>query len=94
MLRFQLNKEQRDSFDQLKTLLLSAPILLYFKYDRETRLETDCLDLAAARVLSQKCNSDGSWHPVAFYSKALQGAESHYEIHDKELLAVILGLKE
>ncbi len=94
MPKFQLSQEQRDSFDRLKTLLLSAPTLLYFKYDRETRLETDCSDLAAAGVLSQKCDSDGSWHPVAFYSKALQGAESHYEIHDKELLAVILGLKE
>ncbi len=73
---------------------MSALTLLYFQYDRETRLETDCSDVATIGMLSQKCPSDEQWHPVVFYSKALQGAETHYEIHDKELLAVILGLKE
>jgi hypothetical protein len=92
--KFTLDETQLDAFNQLKNLLLSAPILLYFKYDRETRLETDCSDLAAAGMLSQKSPEDGQWHPVSFYSKALQGAESHYEVHDKELLAVIQGLRE
>jgi len=92
--RFELNEEQLDSFCRLKVLLMSAPILAYFQYDRETRLETDCSDLAAAGLLSQKCPIDDQWHPVAFYSKALKEAETHYEIHDKELYAVILGLKE
>jgi len=32
-------------------------------------------------------------HPVAFYSKLLQPAEYNYEIHDKELLAIIHALK-
>jgi hypothetical protein len=89
-----LNEEQLDAFRRLKAALTSAPTLLYFQYDRETRVETDCSDLAAAGVISQKCPQDNEWHPVAFYSKALQGAETHYEIHDKELLAVILALKE
>ncbi len=92
--KFELDERQLDAFERLKALLMSAPTLRYFQYDRETRLETDCSDLAAAGMLSQKCPSDKQWHPVAFYSKALQGAETHYEIHDKELLAVILGLKE
>jgi hypothetical protein len=92
--KFELNEEQLDAFRRLKAALTSAPTLLYFQYDRETRVETDCSDLAAAGVISQKCPQDDQWHPVAFYSKALQGAETHYEIHDKELLAVILALKE
>jgi hypothetical protein len=92
--RFELDQEQLDAFERLKALLMSAPTLQYFQHGRETRLETDCSDLAAAGTLSQKCVSDGQWHPVAFYSKALQGAETHYEIHDKELLAVVRGLKE
>jgi len=35
----------------------------------------------------------GRSHPVAFYSKSLQPAERNYEIHDKELLAIIHALK-
>jgi len=92
--KFTLDENQRDAFERLRELLISAPILLYFRYDRETRLETDCSDLAAAGVLTQKSTEDGQWHPVAFYSKALKDAQLHYEIHDKELLAVVQGLQE
>ena len=67
---------------------------MYFYYDQETQLETNCSDLAAAGLLSQKCSNNKEWHLVAFYSKALQGAETYYKIYDKELLAVILKLKE
>ena len=45
-------------------------------------------------MLSQKCPIDNQWHPVAFYSKALKEAKTYYEIYNKELYAVILGLKE
>jgi len=35
----------------------------------------------------------GRSHPVAFYSKSLQPVECNYEIHNKELLAIIHALK-
>jgi len=37
---------------------------------------------------------DGKWHPVVFYSKSLSSMERNYEIHDKEMLAIIRALKE
>src|SRR5882757_5305197 len=37
---------------------------------------------------------DGLWHPIAFYSKTMLDAERNYDIHDKELLAIIRSLKE
>ena len=36
---------------------------------------------------------DGKWRPVAFLSKSLNEMERNYEIHDKEMLAVIRGLE-
>jgi len=33
-------------------------------------------------------------HPVAFQSRKLNSAERNYEIHDKELLAIIEAFKE
>jgi len=44
-------------------------------------------------VLSQLCD-DGKWHPVGFTSKGLNAAERNYEVHNKEILSVIQGLKE
>ena len=39
-----------------------------------------------------KCE-DGKWRPVAFISKLLNTTERNYEIHDKEMLAVIRCLE-
>ena len=36
---------------------------------------------------------DGLWRPVAFLSKLLNDIERNYEIHDKEMLAIIRGLE-
>jgi len=40
-------------------------------------------------VLSQISFEDEKWHPVAFLSKSLSPVEWNYEIHDKEMLAII-----
>ena len=34
------------------------------------------------------------WHPVAFLSKSLCPVERNYEIHDKEMLAIVQALEE
>ena len=36
---------------------------------------------------------DGLWRPVAFLSKLLNVTERNYEIHDKEMLAIVRGLE-
>jgi hypothetical protein len=56
-------------------------------------METDSSDGVSAGVLSQQ-QDDGEWKPVAFFSKVMNPEEMRYEIHDKEMLAVIRGLAE
>ena len=34
------------------------------------------------------------WHPIAFFFKSLSLVERNYEIHDKEMLAIICALEE
>ena len=45
-------------------------------------------------VLSQKNLEDEKWHPIAFLSKSLSPVEQNYEIHDKEMLAIVQALEE
>ena len=52
----------------------------------------DALDYMTGGVLSMDCK-DGKWRPVAYLSKLLNETERNYEIHDKEMLAVIRGLE-
>jgi len=56
------------------------------------RMEVNALDYTTGGILSVKCK-DGKWKPVAFLSKSLNETEGNYEIHDKEMLAVIRGLE-
>ena len=53
---------------------------------------TDASDFALGAVLSQR-DKEGHLHPVAFHSRKFQPAEINYEIHDKELLAIVDAFK-
>ncbi len=68
------------------------PVLVTLDFDREMRVEVDASDFATGGVLSMKCE-DKKWRPVAYISKSLNKAERNYEIHDKEMLAIIWCLE-
>jgi len=82
-----------DAFQLLKQLFTEGPILAHFDADRPTRVETDASDFALGAVLSQLCD-DGKWHPVAFHSRKFQPAEINYDVHDKEMTAIMAAFKE
>ena len=44
--------------------------------------------------MSQQSATDRKWHLVAFLSKSLSVVEWNYEIHDKEMLAIIQAMEE
>jgi len=56
------------------------------------RIDMDALDYAMGEVLSMECENR-LWRPVAFLSKSLNEMERNYEIHDKEMLAIVRGLE-
>jgi transposase InsO family protein len=91
--RFLWTTEHTTRFEQLKRMFATAPILMQFDPDRETVFEADASNWATGGLISQYDN-DGVLRPCAYYSKKNSPAECNYEIHDKELLAIINGLKE
>ena len=62
--------ECETSFSRVKSLLCSAPILCYPRFDREFLLQTDASDFGVGAVLSQ-LDDDGRERVVAYASKAL-----------------------
>jgi len=60
--------------------------------DKKFRVKANALNYATGGVLSMKC-SDKLWRLVAFISKLLSDIERNYEIHDKEMLAVVRCLE-
>jgi hypothetical protein len=76
------------SFEKLKHCFMTAPILTHFDLYGKCIVETNASDFALGSTLSQTAE-DKTLHPHAFHSRKFSPAEINYEIHDKELLAIV-----
>ena len=85
-------ERQQKAFEELKKRFTTEPVLVTPDLDKKIRVEVDVSDFAIGGVLSMKCE-DEKWSPVAYISKSLNEAERNYEIHDKEMLAIIKCLE-
>jgi len=86
------NPEAEAAFKKLKRRFTTAPILAHFDASRPVIIEADASDFAIGAVLSQRDN-ENILHPVTFHSRKYQPAEINYDIHDKELLAIVDAFK-
>jgi len=74
-------------------VFITQPVLVVPDLDKEMRVKTDTSEYAMGGVLLMKCE-DEKWRPVAFISKSLNKTERNYEIHNREMLAIIRCLDE
>ena len=82
--------EHQSSFNQLKKLLTTAPVLKLADPAKRYYVFTDASDRAIGGVLMQQ--HDRVYHPVAFFSRKLKPAEVNYPVHDREFMAVVEAL--
>jgi hypothetical protein len=88
---FEWKEPQEKAFQELIEACSSDPLLKLFDPKKPIQIETDASDLAIGACLSQQY--DKKWHPVAYYSRKMSPAEQNYDIHDKELLAIVVSLE-
>ncbi|XP_071933836.1 uncharacterized protein [Coffea arabica] len=84
---FQWGKEQEESFNKLKDLLTSAPILALPNFDVTFEVECDASGIGIGAVLHQNNR------PLAYFSEKLSGGALNYPTYDKELYAVVRALE-
>ena len=70
----------------------SAALLEHPTIGCKLAITVDASDFTVGGSLDQFCN--GSWHPLAFFSKKFTTAERKYATFDRELLALYLGIKQ
>jgi len=90
--KWQWGAEQQKAFNELKQVFTMKLVLAALDLDKEFRVEADASNYATGGVLLMKY-SDELWRLVAFISKSLSDTERNYEIHDKEILAVVRCLE-
>ena len=71
--------------------MAAATLLVHPSATATTCLAVDASDVAVGGVLEQFL--DGSWKPLAFFSKKLNNAQKSYSTFDRELLAIFLAVK-
>ena len=71
----------------LQHYLISAPQLKYFDPTLPTAIKTDASDYAIGGWLYQTA-TNGDTNIVAYWSRKLIPAETHYPVHERELLAI------
>lgn len=67
--------------------MLLVSLLKHYRLDLEIKMETDTSNGVITGILLQKHGEH--WYPVAYFLKIMIPAESHYTIHDKEMLAIV-----
>ncbi|CAN6566303.1 unnamed protein product [Malus baccata var. baccata] len=87
---FEFTKECTASFNQLKELLTTAPIIVPPDWSLPFELMCDASDYALGAVLGQR--KDKRPHVIYYASRTLNDAQLNYSTMEKELLAVVFAL--
>jgi len=77
--------EQEEAFRKLKEVFTIEPVLTAPNLDKEMRVEVNASDYTMGGDAIYEVQG---WK-VAFISKLLNKTERNYEIHNKEMLAII-----
>ena len=85
--KFEWDDKCQSSFEQLKKILVEAPVLIQPTLGREYAMYSDASKIGLGCVLMQ----DGK--VVSYASRQLKPHEQNYPIHDLELVAVVFVLK-
>ena len=90
---FHWEYKQKKAFEKLKKKFILAPILGPFNPERKIILKINASDQALGSCLIQP-DAERRLHPVAYCSRKFSGPELNYDVHNKELLAIVDAFEE
>ena len=90
---FTWGEEQQKAFETMKALLTQAPILGYPRPEGLMILDTDASNVGIGAVLSQVQDNEQE-RVLAYASKTLSKAERNYCVTRRELLAIVMFIKQ
>jgi transposase InsO family protein len=89
---FDLGVEALEAHQNLKTAIVTAPVLALPKSKGMFVLETDASASQLGVQLLQE-QDDSTWRPIGFWSRQCNSAESNYSPTEREALAIVWGIK-
>ena len=85
------NKEEQETFEDLKNRVVKATMLSHYNPKAETRVRTDASGIGLGAALTQK-QLNKKWAPIAFVSRQLTKTERKFTVTERECLAIVFAL--
>jgi len=90
---FKWGKKQQTIFKELKQKFYKKSVLKIYNLEKSAILKIDASDYAIEVCFSQSDKED-RLHSIIYYSRKMTPLELNYDIHNKELLAIVAALKK
>ncbi|EED20338.1 retrovirus polyprotein, putative [Talaromyces stipitatus ATCC 10500] len=87
------NDKRQKAFDKLKQLVTKALILALNDPEKRKIIRPDASGYALG-IAFEQVGSNGIVQTIAFYSRQFTAAEMNYDVHDRELLAIVEAFKQ
>ncbi len=84
--------ECQAAFEALKNVFTYSPVLVMLNPDKPYCVEVNASNYATKEILAQ-LRANKQWHLVAYLFQSLLEPKRNYNIHNKELLAIIWALE-
>jgi hypothetical protein len=89
--KFESTPENEKAFLDIKSRLVSRPVLIPPDYSEPFMVAVDCSDVAMGATLLQE--EDGLEHPLCFLSRKLNQHQRRYSTVEKEALALLTAVR-
>jgi hypothetical protein len=91
--KFQWNEDCQKGLDTLKQKQVTAPILIFPEWNKDSHVHVDASSIALGTVLSQPGEGDID-HPIAFSNRKLSISETKYKTTEREGLEMVYALQK
>jgi hypothetical protein len=90
--KFEWSESCQNSFQNIKSLLCTIPVLKAPDFSKPFTLTVDASDLGAGAILVQS-DDNSIEHPVAYFSRKFNSCQRNYSTVEKETLALVLAIQ-
>ena len=87
--KFYFDESCKNSFEEIKSILVEAPIIAKLEWNRELYIMCDASDFAIGGVLGQK--DEKVFKAIYYASKTFNETQENYSTTEKKMLAIVFA---
>ena len=78
----------------MKKCLTQQCLLVHFSSEKRIKISVDASNRAIGGILMQETDKKDVWKPINYFSSILRKYQQNYTVTEKEILAVIIGVRK